>query len=63
MNSAQIIHLLLQVQHLIAGHHFHPWVWIGCTSRPGSPAEVMPHLARGGCTVIRVAPHSIRVTW
>jgi hypothetical protein len=61
VNTAHIISLLLQVKHLVAGHHFRPWLWIGCTTRQ-SP-QVITHLHTAGCTVIRVTQRSIQVNW
>lgn len=58
IHSAQIIALLLQVRHLIAGHHFHPWLWVSCTSH-----GLVPQLRAGGCTVVSVTQHSAKISW
>jgi hypothetical protein len=61
MNTAHVIALLLTAQHLTAGHLHRVVYWIGCYSHP--PTQTIRQLHTAGCIIIRLAPHSIRVTW
>lgn len=62
MNTALIIHLMFRVMKLVqAGHLTHPILWIGCFSRPA--AQTITHLHAAGCMVVRMAPHSAKVSW
>jgi hypothetical protein len=61
VNTAHLIALMLQVQHLAAGHIHRVIYWISCYSHP--PTQTITQLNRAGCIVIRFAPHSIRMTW
>ena len=64
MNTALIIHLLTQVQHLIHGHHFHPVIVPECFQwarvRDPQTGRIARRLV---CGLIKFGPHFASVTW
>jgi hypothetical protein len=62
MNTAQIIHLLVQAQHLIVGRHFHGWYVFQCFEQV-KVAGSHPTMHRLVCGVIHVWPHGFVVKW
>ena len=63
VNSAHIISLAALLQHAIAGHHFHAWLYVATWCVTRSHLQPVVHVSRAGCFVLTVAQRAVTIRW